>query len=709
MNQSQIGEGLAATIRPSLIASPAVEQTVPLNRLVASPYNVRRVAPTGIEELAENIVACGGVLQNLIVHPMKRGAKRASTFGVAGGDRRRRALMLLLEQGRIAEDFPVRCLVVSVENAILMSVTENEMREPMHPADQCEAYRVLVDAGRALNDVATMYGVHVATVQRRLKLARVSPTLLDHFRAGEIDLQQMQALALSDDHDEQQRVWFNATGYDRHPQRIRARLTQSERSFRGSRIARFVGMDRFAEAGGAIRRDLFSDDGEAWYSDHALMCELASTALQEIADREKAGGWSWVETCLEFDYTMRARLVPISPKDYPPTGELADELADIDRCIGEIEVEWEMDEMSDERLDELNERHGVLSDRRDEITASCRAFDPADVARGGVIVTIAESGEPAILKGWLRRDDSVGVAAPDCDASGGDAATRSDDASADVPRSEARRAHSEKLILRLNAHRTLAVASGLSRNPHVALAALVHRLIAVSHHSSTETALEISLTDQRYPLTRAADELETDSRMTAIQDRRDSLLEGAPSNSAALLAWLIDRTQSDLVACLATFVATAANGIVPHEKAHPINLLCSALDIDLADEWRPTRRAYLDHISKQQLVDIAAANTDAAAAVRLAGMKKGEAATELERLLGGTRFVPPHFAACEYRASQLWIEGRSTDVGAGGNEHAADGTVTTQAREGGEHIESDLRATTDAVTSEFEIDDDIPW
>ncbi|RQU97820.1 ParB/RepB/Spo0J family partition protein [Burkholderia cenocepacia] len=709
MNQSQIGEGLATTTRFSLPSLEGAEQLIPLKRLVASPYNVRRVAPTGIEELADNIAQCGGLLQNLIVHPMKHGQKKAPTFGVAGGDRRRRALLLLLERGVVPDDYPVRCLVVPVEAAILMSVTENEMREPMHPADQCEAYRVLVDAGRTLDDIAAMYGVHVATVQRRLKLARVSPALVDLFRAGEIELQQMQALALSDDHTEQEGVWFEANLYDRQPQRIRARLTQSERPFRGNRTALFVGVDRFEAAGGTVRRDLFSDTGDAWYSDHALMGQLATEGLQGVAAKEKEAGWAWVETRLEFDYHARASYIQISKKDSPPSAEQAEELADIERCMDSIDAELDLDDMLEDRFDALTERYNALSARRDEIRESCQVFDPMDIARGGVIVTIANTGEPQILRGWLRREDVGDTSTSNLATAAANTVTARGDAVGDESSSAVKRVHSEKLKLRLNAHRTLAVGAGLARTPHVALAVLLHRFIAQDHHRSTETALEATLTDHRYALVRAAEELEEDPRMSAIQDRRDFLLNGAPANSAALLAWLIDQTQEALVACLATFVATAVNGVVPHEDAHPINLLCSALDIDIANEWRPTRRAYLDHISKQQLVDIAAANTDAATAVRLAGMKKAEAATELERLLAGTRFVPPHFAACEYRASELWIEHASTEVGEPCDELAPNGTLAEQPCDDGEHVDSESHATPDVVPSGFEIDADIPW
>jgi ParB family chromosome partitioning protein len=42
------------------------------------------------------------------------------------------------------------------------------------------------------------------TVRRRVKLAKVSPRIMEAFRAGEVTLQHMEAFALSDDHKAQE-------------------------------------------------------------------------------------------------------------------------------------------------------------------------------------------------------------------------------------------------------------------------------------------------------------------------------------------------------------------------------------------------------------------------------------------------------------------------------------------------------------------------
>lgn len=82
--------------------------TIPLNKLVASPDNVRKTGiDDGIEELAASIAA-HGLLQSLVVRKTSRGK-----FAVIAGQRRHRALSRLAEQGSIPSDMPIACKLVS--------------------------------------------------------------------------------------------------------------------------------------------------------------------------------------------------------------------------------------------------------------------------------------------------------------------------------------------------------------------------------------------------------------------------------------------------------------------------------------------------------------------------------------------------------------------------------------------------------------------
>ena len=130
---------------------------------------------TGIEQLAE-LIAAEGVLQNLDVYECENGeGKKKTTHAVVAGGRRWRALQLLIRQKRIKPDFAVPCLIVSYERAVQISLAENSGREPMHPADEFDAFRQLIDAGQSSRRCRSALWRHAA---RRAAAAQARERLL---------------------------------------------------------------------------------------------------------------------------------------------------------------------------------------------------------------------------------------------------------------------------------------------------------------------------------------------------------------------------------------------------------------------------------------------------------------------------------------------------------------------------------------------------
>jgi ParB family transcriptional regulator, chromosome partitioning protein len=116
--------------------------TIPLSMLVPSTkFNVRKVGGVSIPELAASIEA-QGLLQNLTaIGPQRGGGK----YEVVAGKRRLAALQVLAKAGKIKKDEEITCKVTTVENAVAASLAENTQREQMHPADEFEAFRRLID------------------------------------------------------------------------------------------------------------------------------------------------------------------------------------------------------------------------------------------------------------------------------------------------------------------------------------------------------------------------------------------------------------------------------------------------------------------------------------------------------------------------------------------------------------------------------------
>ena len=178
---------------------------IPLSKLVESDENVRRTNKRDrIGELAASIEA-HGLLQSLVVRE-----NGAGKYAVVTGGRRLRALRQLAKVGSIERSMRIPCRVLLNNGATEVSLAENKVRLDMHPVDELSAMLKLTEEGLGLETIAARFGVSGAHVARRLKLARVSPRLLEAFKRDEITLDQLAALAFIDDHVAQERAFFDA-------------------------------------------------------------------------------------------------------------------------------------------------------------------------------------------------------------------------------------------------------------------------------------------------------------------------------------------------------------------------------------------------------------------------------------------------------------------------------------------------------------------
>lgn len=222
----QIETRAIETAAPLEVADPTKNLIlVPLSQLLPrrSKRNARKTPRLSIPELAASIARIG-LLQNLVVILSADGEQ----YEVVAGDRRLTALKLLAKKKRIAADFEVPCLLVPDASARTVSLAENLLREQMHPADQFEAFAALVKEDRPIEDIAADFGVSPLVVQRRLKLANVSPRLLTDYRAGAVTLEQLMALTITDDHAAQEAAFYGAPEWQRGASTLRERLTERE-------------------------------------------------------------------------------------------------------------------------------------------------------------------------------------------------------------------------------------------------------------------------------------------------------------------------------------------------------------------------------------------------------------------------------------------------------------------------------------------------
>lgn len=600
---------------------------IPLRQLVLSPLNVRKTAAEeGIDQLAE-LIAAEGVLQNLSAHECARGESGEETrFGVVAGGRRWRALGRLLEVGRITPDYPVPCLIVSEERAVQISLAENSGREPMHPADEFEAFKTLIDAGQTIEDVAARFGVTPIVVQRRLKLANVNPTFIARYRQGEMSLEVLMALATTDDHERQLAVWQSLEGYSRTPRELRQVLTEHEVSLRDP-LARYVGLKAYEKAGGVVRRDLFTEDEDMRLDAH-LVRELARAKLEKCAAKVRKEGIAWAHVCLDLDYATRAAYPPVKTVFRDPTEEEQKALDDI--AAEREQIEGEIGELQDddERVAELERRVGTLEREEDALNATLSVPDPEQQALAGALVSIGEDGKVHIERNVLKPEDASRFA-------------QAEKTHQRAARQAEPRAHSAALVRRLTAQRTLALQATLVDRPDVAVVALTHRLLLKAfpiYGSGRDSVVGIGL--QNAQIGPHTEEIAGCLAQEVLRTRYTRIEAQLPREPEQLFTWLLEQPQAELLSMLACCVALTVNAVQADERPSAADEIARAAGLDMRAWWTPTAESYLSHISRAQILDIIREAVSPEIAGTLSKLKKAPLAEAAERRLAGTGWLP---------------------------------------------------------------------
>lgn len=611
---------------------------IPVSQLRPSARNVRKTSGTSIPELASSIARVG-LLQNLTV----TAASEGEHYEVVAGTRRLAALKLLAKRRKLAKDHEVPCLLVPDASARTVSLTENVQREAMHPADQFEAFAALIVEGRPIEDIAADFGVTPLVVQRRLKLANVSPRLLADYRADAVTLDQLMALAITDDHDAQEAAFYDAPQWQRSPQALREHLTAREIDAMRDPLARLVGLKAYEAAGGGVRRDLFSDDTKgAYLLDAGLLESLARDKLAAVADDIRAEGWGWVEVATRIT-SAELRGFRHAPRERrTPTKAEAKHIAKLEAQQQAIEDRLEGDDAEDvteEEAQALYDESDKLEAELDVIARSLLVFAPETLAITGAIVTVEHAGEVAIHRGLLRESEVKALRTQD----GKRAAVVDGDIEGNSAEPAAR-GMSEKLTRRLSAHRTAALQAEVARHPHVALVAPVHRLalrVVCDAYGSGDSPVNISASPQD-GLDAHAPDVTTSVAASGLRDVRKAWAERLPADTDALFAELLAFSQDDLLSLLAVCVACTVSVITERDDALPGEALAKAVDLDMHRWWTPTADGYFAHVSKAQVLDAVQAFAPDHAA-RLSKLKKNDMASAAEQLVIGTGWLPAMF------------------------------------------------------------------
>lgn len=637
-------------------------ENIPLDKLVLSNKNVRQINATAeIEKFAEEI-ANGGILGSLFVLPeLDADGNRTGMFRIPAGGRRYRALELLVKQKRLSKTALIPCIVgdgrrTETEN----SLAENVHRLHLHPLDQFRAFKTLSDEGLTNTEIAARFFLSPTYVAQRLKLSKLSPKLLDLYEKDQIKLNQLEAFAVSPDHDLQEQVWDAVSrAYNQEPSYIQRLLTATAVRAKDRR-AIYVGIEAYEAAGGIVMRDLVEEDHGGWFKDAALLEQLVLEKLTVDAEALKAEeGWMWVDARIDFPYGHTSGL----RRFYGQQAEfIEEELARYDALKAEYEkldAEYaeadDYSEATEARLEELGNQIDAFDNRP-------YVFDPEEVARGGAFISLGADGEPKVERGFVRPEDEPVVETDDDD---GDEQEGNDDDEVAAPsiggvsingqpvavapedeEDDRVRPLADRVIEGLTAARTVAFRNALANDPVMAFVAALHVAVLntfFAYGRGADSCLEISFTSatfgQAYGLGETAWAKE-------IEQRRQDWGQDLPKNASDVWDYLVALDDVSRQALFAHCVSLSVNVLVQQWNkrsgaiAHA-EKLARAIGFDMVEAgWVPTVENYLGQVTKAHILQAVREAKGEQSAQLIDHLRKPDMAREAARLLEGTGWLP---------------------------------------------------------------------
>lgn len=619
--------------------------TVRIADLNVSPRNVR----FGSEPDPERVAGIADNIANVsLIHPLWIELVDEKPLVVAGKTRFR-ALQYLIADGRLNPDAMTECRVVASEHAQALSLSENLQREAMHPADEFRAFARLVEHGKTIEQVALAFGSSTQTVQRRLKLAAVAPELIDAYRASNSPtLEQLMALAITDDHGRQVAVWTERKAgpeWQRAAEQLRNALTADAVDAGSDRRTRLVSVAEYEAAGGAVDRDLFSD--RVYLLDPALLDRLVNTKLSEAAARVQAEGWSWVEVLIDNPHDTLNRLGRTYAVPRTPTPEEAATIAALETAAvttqGELEALYESDDASDDTQADAIEAAELAALRATEAldeaqSALGSAWTAEQLAFAGAAVLLEQNGHVVVRRGLVRKDDRRAM--DDAARAGRGGSVQGGRTTQDGGRKAD--ALSEALRFSLWGHRNLAAQSELATNARVAKILMAFWSVenaCITERCSCPAPVDLTISCGSGSIRSRLHSLGTDvvARRETFERQCETVVAGLPKDPEALWDALAAMTDAELDALIAVGVARSL-ALAPEHSGITAKVL-DALRFDMADHFVPTAANYLGRVAKPLILE-ALAEAGQGADDTLKAAKKGALVEAAAQRLAGSRWVP---------------------------------------------------------------------
>ena len=719
-------------------------QTVKLSKLVPSTINVRKKRGDVIEGFAASIAA-KGVLQNLIVTPLK---KPRGHFGIVAGESRYLGMMLLVERGEInADDYdvPVKLMTGSDTDLSEVSLVENFQRENMTPADECRGFHLILSQGGDVDALAKRFGVTRRFVEGRLRLATLAEPIFEALSEGKITLDLAKAYASTESHERQLLVWNSYGSSTYHGADTIRRVIANESMKSTDPVALLVGEAAYTDAGGIVDRDLFSDNGDRW-TNPEIVQTLAAAIMEAEAKRQgEERGLAWVRPIASNSTWEAARsLHRVTLPTLPMTEEEGLRVVEIEARLNVLEEEMSNEDIDEAAFQTLDQEDDALREELQAIYRRPSILPPELAPRVGVFLTLSQTGEMILDDTYYSEtplrvtmvepddnDDHGEVdGAPDIDGDdegserqGGSGSsfrieegststgsTRSAEVDPDTA-APGGKALSQVLLDQLSVQRRDVLGAAIIANPGLALDYMLFVMVdeCSGNNGGSGTSIRASrpqdpVLSNNVPASRARDYL------AEVHDGLDASWQESSDKVARFEAFRIlgDEVKAAWLAWVVATSFEAKDGYT--SRQNPLqNRLATILDVNVAGWWRPTSENFFDRVSKGALLSLLDEVGGPALSGRHASSKKTDISGSCQKLFAGEVIVEADIK----EAALAWVPSAmrfndalpDSDDDASGNEEELSALIEDTAGDGGDDDLANLIGGPDDEDDDLGIDD----
>lgn len=413
---------------------------------------------------------------------------------------------------------------------------------------------------------------------------------------------------------------------------------------------KLVGLDVYLKAGGAVRKDLFSEEGKGeLLTDVGLLEMLLAEKLEAAAEKLRGEGWAWVEILQSFGYDERQKIrsypttyLPETAKQAAARQSLEQQISDKEDAVRALWDKDEQDDADDAAIEKLESEAEALRAQVEALRESRADLNGVDMLNAGVVVFVS-GAEIVVQKPMIKMEDFKKLQSSGASKGQGGQALGDSGRQATEVEQQAE-GMSDRLITNLTAQRTAAVQASLIADQKVALAVLAtHLTQTVFLHHYGESPVKVSVSSQLSSLRDASPTFEGSAAQKALMDEHDALVALFPTKTDDCLPFFLEQDVSVSLRMITYCTAISVNGVRGKNSTQDtLAPIAKAVSLDMRQWWEANQPNYLALVPKAKMIEaVVEAHGGPLAADGWDKLKKDEVLDRCTDSLKGTGWLPP--------------------------------------------------------------------